>query len=143
MIHAIVELGILDQVKFEEIEVEWKSTLVFVLDIPGNVKKLASKHKLKWGRRALSPGMIAGIGATSVVVAAVVCAGAYHFLSDKQTNSIHQILKESIDMYDVEYEQPESVDQTNQYFVKTKDYFDTLNQKSKSLLSTISQDSKT
>ena len=38
-------------------------------------------------------------------------------------------------MYEVEYGQPESVDQTNQYFVKAKDYFGTLDQKSKSLLS--------
>ena len=72
MIHAIVKLGIINQGKFKEIDIEGKIALVFLLDIPGSGKELVSKHNLKWRRGSLSNAAIASIGAATVIVAVVL-----------------------------------------------------------------------
>ena len=82
MIRAIIGLGINKYGKFKEIGIDAKSALVFRLNVPGSRKTLVSEHKLKWGMKTLSTRTIAGIGALSVVGAAVVGAGAHYFLND-------------------------------------------------------------
>ena len=91
MIRVIIGLGIVDRGKFQEIETDGKSALVFRLDIPGSGKPLVSEYKLKWERLPLNTKTKAAINAVGGVI---VGASAHYFISRKQKNSNDKIDEE-------------------------------------------------
>ena len=103
MIRSSVDLRILKHGKFEEIETGGKSALVFSLNIPGSGKELVSKHKLKWGKRALSTRTITAIGAASVIGSTAIGASAHYLMSNKQRYSFQQELSDVITEYQNKY----------------------------------------
>ena len=127
MIRSIVELGILEHGKFEEIETGGKSALVFRLNIPGSGKELVSKTKLKWGRRALSTRAITGVGAAGLVGAVIAGAGFHSYMSDKSTYSLNDKLSEYWKLYDNRYEKAVTDDQSRLYLSEMNDGWINLN----------------
>ena len=140
MIRSIVDLRILKHGKFEEIETGGKSALVFSLNIPGSGKELVSKHKLKWGKRALSTRTITAIGAASVIGATAIGASAHYWMSNKQRYSFQQELSDAMTEYQKKYKKSTEQETLNSYATKLNRYWTKLDSAYTLVKTNISED---